>query len=84
MTEPRDDRSTPGPAAEADDPVYLAARLAEAQDQLAATREILSVLAQGLDVGGRRLRGGRRATPAGSAARRPPRSTSPTGTGTGS
>jgi signal transduction histidine kinase/DNA-binding response OmpR family regulator len=46
VTEPRDDRSTPGPAAEADDPVYLAARLAEAQEQLAATREILSVLAR--------------------------------------
>ena len=41
MTEPRDERSTPGRAAEADDPVWLAARLAEAQDQLAATREIL-------------------------------------------
>ena len=83
MTEPRDDRSTPGPAAEADDPVYLAARLAEAQDQLAATREILSVLAQAVDVGGRRLRGGRRQRPQALPRRRPPRSTSPTGTGTG-
>ena len=46
MNEPRDDRSTPGPAAEADEPAYLAARLAEAQDQLAATREILSILAR--------------------------------------
>ena len=46
MTEPRDDRSTPGPAAEADDPAFFAARLAEAQEQLAATREILSVLAR--------------------------------------
>ena len=46
MTEPRDDRSTPGSSAEADDPVYLAARLAEAQEQLAATREILSILAR--------------------------------------
>ncbi|HET7821359.1 MAG TPA: GAF domain-containing protein [Ornithinibacter sp.] len=46
MTEPRDDRSSTGAAAEADDPAYLAARLAEAQDQLAATREILSVLAR--------------------------------------
>ena len=46
VTEPRDDRSTTGPAAEADDPAYLAARLAEAQDQLAATSEILSVLAR--------------------------------------
>ena len=46
MSEPRDERSTPGRPAEADDPVWLAARLAEAQDQLAATREILSVLAR--------------------------------------
>jgi signal transduction histidine kinase/DNA-binding response OmpR family regulator len=45
VTEPRDDRSTTERAAEADDPAYLAARLAEAQDQLAATREILSLLA---------------------------------------
>jgi signal transduction histidine kinase/DNA-binding response OmpR family regulator len=46
VTEPRDDRDTAGPAAEADDPVWLAARLAEAQDQLAATREILGILAR--------------------------------------
>ncbi|MFL6176621.1 MAG: GAF domain-containing protein, partial [Ornithinibacter sp.] len=46
MTEPRDDRDTPGAAARADDPVWLAARLADAQEQLAATREILSVLAR--------------------------------------
>jgi hypothetical protein len=46
VTEPDDERSTPGRAVEADDPVWLAARLAEAQDQLAATRAILSVLAR--------------------------------------
>jgi signal transduction histidine kinase/DNA-binding response OmpR family regulator len=46
VTEPDDERSTTGRAVEADDPVYLAARLAEAQDQLAATRAILSVLAR--------------------------------------
>ncbi|HYN65786.1 MAG TPA: GAF domain-containing protein [Ornithinibacter sp.] len=46
MSEPHDERRTPGRAAEPDDPVYLAARLAEAQDQLAATREILSILAR--------------------------------------
>ena len=46
MTEPRDERSAPGRAAEADDPVWLAARLAEAQDQLGATSEILSILAR--------------------------------------
>ncbi len=44
MTEPHDERSTGRPA-DADDPVWLAARLAEAQEQLGATREILSVLA---------------------------------------
>ncbi len=46
MIEPPDQASTPGRAAEADDPVWLAARLAEAQDQLGATREILSILAK--------------------------------------
>ena len=46
MIEPPDQASTPGRAAEADDPVWLAARLAEAQDQLGATREILSILAR--------------------------------------
>ena len=45
MTERDDERSTTGRAVEADDPAWLAARLADAQDQLAATREILSVLA---------------------------------------
>ena len=35
-----------GRSAEADDPVWLAARLAEAQEQLVATREILSILAK--------------------------------------
>ena len=35
-----------GRSAEANDPVWLAARLAEAQEQLVATREILSVLAR--------------------------------------
>ena len=46
MSEPRDELSAPGRPAEADDPAYLGARLAEAQDQLAATREILSILAR--------------------------------------
>ncbi|HWO52192.1 MAG TPA: hypothetical protein VNN23_11380, partial [Ornithinibacter sp.] len=35
-----------GRSAEANDPVWLAARLAEAQEQLVATREILSILAK--------------------------------------
>ena len=84
MTEPPDERSTPGRAAEADDPVWLAARLAEAQDQLGATRRD--------PVGPRHGRRRRRTTssrrssrtPAGSAVPRPPRSTSPTATPTGS
>ena len=46
MSELDDDRTTIGRTAEADDPVWLAARLTEAQEQLAATREILSVLAR--------------------------------------
>jgi len=46
VIEPPDERSTSGRSAEADDPVWLAARLAEAQDQLGATREILSILAK--------------------------------------
>jgi signal transduction histidine kinase/DNA-binding response OmpR family regulator len=45
VSDPRDERSTGRPA-DADDPVWLAARLAEAQDQLSATREILSLLAR--------------------------------------
>ena len=45
MTEPHDERSTGRPA-DGDDPVWLAARLTEAQEQLGATREILSVLAR--------------------------------------
>jgi len=44
--EPQDEPTTPGRSAEADDPVWLAARLAEAQEQLTATREILSILAR--------------------------------------
>ena len=44
MSEPHA-RRKPGRSAEADDPVWLAARLAEAQEQLVATREILSILA---------------------------------------
>jgi signal transduction histidine kinase/DNA-binding response OmpR family regulator len=46
VVDPPDESSTPGRSAEADDPVWLAARLAEAQDQLGATREILSILAK--------------------------------------
>jgi signal transduction histidine kinase/DNA-binding response OmpR family regulator len=46
VTERDDERSTTGRAVEADDPAWLAARLAEAQEQLAATREILSILAR--------------------------------------
>lgn len=46
MTEPHDRVEPPGRPAETDDPVWLAARLAEAQDQLAATSEVLSVLAR--------------------------------------
>ena len=46
MSEPDDLRGDPGRAAEADDRAWLAARLVEAQDQLAATSEVLSVLAR--------------------------------------
>ena len=42
----RHDPNRPGRDAAADDPVWLAARLAEARDQLAATRDILSILAR--------------------------------------
>ena len=45
MPEPHD-REPPGRPAEKDDPAWLGARLAEAEDQLAATRQVLSVLAR--------------------------------------
>jgi signal transduction histidine kinase/CheY-like chemotaxis protein len=44
--EPDDPRGDHGRAAGPDDPAWLAARLAEAEDQLAATSEVLSVLAR--------------------------------------
>jgi CRP-like cAMP-binding protein len=43
VSEPDDLGPDRGHAAEADDPVWLAARLTEARDQLAATSEVLSV-----------------------------------------
>ena len=46
MSEPDDLGPDRGHAAEADDPAWLAARLTEARDQLAATSEVLSVLAR--------------------------------------
>jgi signal transduction histidine kinase/CheY-like chemotaxis protein len=46
VTDSHDERSAPGRTTDVDDPVWLAARLAEARDQLGATREILSILAR--------------------------------------
>ena len=46
MSEPRDAARSSGSPAEQEDPRWLAARLAEARDQLTATREILSILAR--------------------------------------
>jgi signal transduction histidine kinase/DNA-binding response OmpR family regulator len=46
VSEPHDPLDTSGRPEDVDDPVWLAARLAEAQDQLEATREVLSVLAR--------------------------------------